>query len=482
MKYFSTYYNELQDNNFTPLKFKYSENFDELNTSIEQITDYCMNLEIGKYIFENQKIIIPKDDFKKAQNFPKFNFGNIHIFLKSPYGIIYVPEDLLNSFIKEFEKKMMAKSKQFYEHFGFNHLLSYNSLEIETEAFVLLKAESKDIKGSHGIRTIIKEKKNTFNSLISYDRSTWVISNIENFIEFIVTSKTDNLLQYVMIIYDPEHIINLKNGDLLTTNFDIKQFKLCTNIIGLTYYGTEEYLRNTLKDNNIINSKFMDLTSWYESHYRPYFCVKRKTSFEVIRLLGNFKLYEPILMSDVKILDVDIIYQIEWNQIKLENMNNCFHCKTPLFGEIYAIFDNINTIVGKAYCPICIHTPNVIKNNNTDNYITKDKVIGRLTHPKKIEDIITNANIDDILREFIIQGFGNHLIDTYQDNKVIYFNFFEREKNRAKNLICFTGDIEEFINYGLFNRHQKILEYMNINTIRDYIQNNYVIPIQLVDY
>lgn len=455
----------------------FSANKFDLNSVIGMITDYCMNIEIGKHIFENQEIIVKTlDDYKKAPSVLRYSLKGVHTIIRAPYGYIYLPEDLMNQFIRMFEKAMILKTKQFSDHFGFNHLSSYRSVEIYAESFVTLKVEKNiTAKTKHAARYITKEpdlNKEGFDNFI------WVFNTIEQLIHEISdipVESSDMLKQLISIIYDPNNIINLQNGEMLINNLYPKYFRICNNLISLSHYGGDDnYVKNLADQSNISFSirdiKNQNLAAWVDVGIRPYFCEKRKTAFEIIRQLGNYDIFDSRWF--IKFIDCECI-----DTNKGPIIDTCSICSTPFYNEVYYVHNK----PGEAYCYVCIHTPmNQGRQSNDGEALFLNSTVSRAQIQTKLEDIVNKIKCDEIYADYLIQGFGEHLIDEYEESKVIYFNFFNKDKYRGKNIICFSGSLTNFMLYGLFHRHQTILDFMSIDEAINYIQTCTIVPIQLL--
>lgn len=425
--------------------------------SINSLTDYCINLEIGKECFKNGNIINPV--FSELKIFPEFYLEGVHIFIKPIFAFIVVPEDSVEELIRILEINLQKKSQKFRETYGFNHLTDHTGLETFRTQYTLLKAKTN--YKNYSIRKFYSLETGNFEKKIQNIRFNWFVLSHKNFIGDL--NKTDNRLiseqlQLLTIYYDPENNLKLNPESVLLEKLTYEYFKVCSGILNLTYMG-EIYKIKSLE--------------FEKTNFRIYFSCSDRTSFELIRKLGNSLVYNNV------ITEKNYIDSIISSRTALTS--RCKVCNTPHYDWVYIIEKT-----GMEVCGICIERKFIMETSLLHKYSDSgnllynegDKIL-KISFPVKKQDLIMNipeTNLRLILTEMEKK---NILVDRYKNYSAIYLDF-DPKNLKDKNYILWTGSVYDFIIYTLFIFNQKILGHFkgNINKTRKFIENSHIILVQ----
>lgn len=446
----------------------------EFSLFIEEITDICFNVEYGKIVYKHNTLAVNANNYRDAENFPVFNSGSFQTYIRAPFGTIYIPNNLISKFVKRFERMIIKKSQIFKTVLGFDHLSSYTTLQTSNGDFISLKAQCQIFKNNSLYRKIKTSNgmENVVDCDIHDNRFTWFVNSLESFIENFPNNNDGNrfiLYRLFSILYDPYNMFCLTNKEEILRSLTYLDFNIGSNIY---------------KNINTNNTEPIDINNDFEKlEHKVVYCDVRKTAFEIIHLLGNSDTYINYINVDITEI-TEPIYEVNFNEIKID-IDYCNQCHTPLYGEIYVLFSNIYTNQGIPYCGVCLHAKfDVITNiyNPAGKVLYNDQIIAKTTYPKTINDLIFGSVIDNYLKEFLVQlSSDKHLVDEYENYKVIYLNFYDQTLHENK-FIAFSGDLIDIVLYSCFNRHQLILDYLSEKKARKYILSCKIIPIQYVTY
>lgn len=449
-------------------------NTSNLKKATEEISYEVFNLIVGsKYFDDNGNVILEKSSSK----YPKFKTESGYIYINTSDIFIFTEYDLIDgiySFLEQNIDKLfnMEIPKKIY-----------NALEINNR-FSILKIVS-NLKNVKPVILLCNRrckipKNNNIRSVYISDIKNFVYNrkNINKFISF----------QLCGIMYDPNKLYNLTNYEIINeigphnyTSFNKSNLlssigNLTTNItINLFMNEINKYLKQFK-----ISIKYAYINKFNYSVSQKfilyfYFIYDRYVhgGFEIIKQLGNINIfgfdfcsyyrntdwYEPLGQPN--------LYEIAFKDIIIDNnpkQNDiCKQCNTPLYDDIYIIFNSRSSNIGKAYCPICIHKRfHKISNSNEKGFDTyfsnesnvvdilsigeflykSDDIMGRTVYPRKKEEVIDMINIKEI-RDLIKMSYsayfsdidrsdiiiGNYIGISYTDTFINNINFKERNTN-----------------------------------------------------
>ena len=481
------------------MKYIYNINYSE---AIKDITAEGFNLEAGKQYYQNGKLI---HNNKKLLPYPTFTIDNISVTIKASMAFIFVPNKIMGVFCKNFKTSIIAASDQFKTMYGFDHLQTYSSLEINSDHFTLLKSKH-NIEGcltsnpnfeNSKRRIFVNENNDKLDKIIGLSRFTWVIYSIEQFMDDLVnwhSRKIPISCQLISIFYDPDKLLNLENGELRISNLTFREFNLCNKLLNVCSYGSlDDHFVDKYKDTephqnfeifelmqtiNLESDKPEFLAGWYDTDLSIALCEKRKAGFEIIRQLGDFSIYagnSTILMEKVN----QPIYLVDYQDINTGD--RCAKCNTPLHGDIYIICPDKKSNTGIPYCPICLHSS---FDSETSKYhpdgillYTTDDIIVRTSYPTTTKQIIDSLPIDDVVKDIIYQSYQPLCIESYYNSKAIYIN--HANLTSQKKYIGWNGDINQYISYAYDNSTN---HHIPANQFLNHLQSCYLFKYNYISY
>ena len=473
---------------------KYINNFD-FNIAMQDILSEAFNIEAGKVYYKNGKL---SPDSK--QKYPSFVINDIKTTLKSNIGCIFVPNEYINNFSMKFKTGIISMSEKFKKQLHFDHLQVYSSLETGTDHFTVLKVKN-NIETTSTSKTksddIIKRKIciNEFEKIekLSLDaKFTWLIYDHNQFIDDLNNysyRRIPIICQLVSIFYDPEHILNLTNNQIYVNNLSFKNFRIFKNLLNICTYGeiTPDFIDKYKYSNKLDLSNIIEI--WKKNIKKPEFlpgwnsfglsiilCQHRRAGFEIIRHLGNKYIYNT---KYIPLCNIEhVIYQVDYSDVIIDHSiiakanNICSHCDTPLYDDIYMIFEDKTSNIGKAYCAICLHSTfdpesHIVKRDGEPLY-KKSDIIARLKYPTKLSEIIDHMEIDDILKNILLSSYNKIYLD-YDEylNNAMYLNFSSNQK-----YIGWSDGINNFLLYA-YNKPLNNI-FSSVNEKLNYIESSYI--------
>ncbi|HXT82838.1 MAG TPA: hypothetical protein VN704_00570 [Verrucomicrobiae bacterium] len=444
---------------------------------MREIISECINLEVGKIVSENGELL---EIFDKTLSYPSFTIDNVKTSIKTNMGFIFIPRRLISHFMKNFTNNLNEISAKYKGRTGSDHLQGYSALEIGNDHFTTLKAKhsldevsTSKYHGSVKRSIVVNENEERLDKIVGLARFTWVIYSVEQFIEDISNYHNRKIpieCQLVSIFYDPDKIVDLPNGYLQVGNLTFKHFNICQGVTSICTYGkiNQKFLVKYAKasegqpnlveyvksiNSNMVRPEF--IAEWQPSAYSIRLCEKRKGAFEIIRHLGNSKLYENIIY--IPIYPLPIVYEVNYEDLTIDNSSKeikndlCGKCKTPLYDDIYIVCPKKSN-VGLGYCATCLHSRFNPDSGNLDYlgkplYNIEIEVIARVKYPRSLSEVITRLNTCSIVKDIIYQSFQNNYIDVNGSVEVTYLNFSPQMDERETKYIACNSSVGHFVNY-----------------------------------
>lgn len=469
--------------------------------------DEAFNLEVGKIVYENNKLLVDINTINNATNYPSFILDDIKTTLKTNMGFIYVPNVMIEKFINDFKYSITKMDIEFMNTFNYDHLQVYSALETMNDHFTVTKVKhnydqtmivSKNNTKLHLRRKIYYNKGgDRLEKIIGESRFTWVIYSLEQFMIDIANydhRKIPITSQLVSILYDPCKLINLQNNTILIKNLTFRNFHICNNILNIFTYGelTKNYIEHFTKPENMMTTLVLDylfilrdqmkypefLPSWIGTiQYRILLCEKRKAGFEIIRHLGDRNLY-PHTWTYFPINKIENnIYDVSLNDITLYS-DHCEKCRTPLYDDIYVVFNNKNVTTGTGYCAICLHSwfdelSGVYSYQGIPLYKSTD-IIARVKFTRTITEIINMIQVDNIVKNIYLKMYKNSYVEDFSNasSKAFYLDFnpdlIDADISTNNNrYIGWHGTIDSLILY--INNNKKYKNYIKSAQFFSYI-------------
>ena len=470
---------------------------------MKNILSECFNIEAGKVYSQNGKLL-SEDEMKKAPGYPTFTIDNIKTNIKSNMGFIFVDQKYIETFRREFENGIIELSQEFKEKMKYDHLQIYSAFETGSEHFTTLKIKHKydgtDCSKQTSFTKRIIYINNTFDKLdklVGVARFLWVIYSIDQFMHDL--QNIENRLipiscQLVSVFYDTEKLINLNDGELKVSNLTFRDFNFCQNILTISSYGeineaflikfakTEDKTLKTMIEYLNLNLKKPEyLAGWNFQDFPLIICEKRKAAFEIIRHLGNANIYDSKIIP-INAID-QIIYESAYNDIVIDKSNIqknndiCINCDTPLYDDIYVVCPNKKSNIGKAVCPICLHSyfipgTQIVASTGEKLYNSSD-IITRVKYPRTVQQVIESIKVDKIVKHILLSLYQPIQKDTVDRNYItaLYLNF---KSPNQKKYIAWNSAIGHFISYIRNPSNEIYTKFPSRNIALEYIQSCYV--------
>lgn len=439
------------------------------NNSIQDIISEAFNIEAGKEYSKNNKLVYSKN----TSLYPVFEIDGVVTNIKSNMGFIFLPGSLVENFTHDFMKGITSMESAFESLSGFNHLQTYSALETGSDQYTLVKVKNRlelsaigtNIPGIIKRRIYINENNDKLERIVGTARFTWVIYSIEQFTNDLfnfLNRKIPISCQLVSIMYDPFKIINLQDKKIYIDNLTFKNFYACKNLLNICTYGeiNSEFLekyKNT--ENTSIMSLIRDINNYKNiPEFMPEWlnenmislCEKRKGAFEIIKHLGKWNIFRNSIMFNyvhIDILSINV-YIVKYEDIIIDNIdkenNICANCNTPLYDDIYVLFKNPQSNIGKSYCAICMHCQynedGTICRNGYKIYSSTD-ILARTIYPVKVSQIISTIKTSAIVQEILLLSFSSMHME-YDDETNIFLL-----KSSSKNYIGWPYDLNSYNKY-----------------------------------
>lgn len=462
------------------------------NLAFKEISYECFNLEEGKLCYKNG-VLVPNLNFTP---YPTFTIDNVKTFIKTNVGFIFMPYKIINNFINLFSSSLINLNDEFEQKTNRDPFENYIALETGTDHFTILKTKYNNIN----INNLSKRKiyfnefyENITNIISEIHKFTWIIYSIDQFTEDLSKYNYRSIpisCQLISIFYDPDKLINLKNGSLQISNLTFKHFNICKNLLHVCHYGqiNDEFINKYSNSTDVILINFINnfkneinkpeyLPGWeyIKISTNIMLCPIRRGAFEIIKHLGNKLIYENFIM--IPIFNIyQPIYDVEYSEIIIDNSsvqkNNkiCINCDTPLYDDIYIIFNDPLSNIGKSYCPTCLHCkfdPETHLMSYNGDFLFKIgiDIIARVKYPISVKQVIDQIDIDEIIKDILIQSFKPIYIDSNDDMfyQALYFNFDNKSNkiinNNQKRYLGWNYKIDQFISYA-YNKNENTLNYI----------------------
>lgn len=484
-------------------------NNSDLTAAMPDILSESFNLEAGKIYYKKNVLITDK-----PESYPSFTVDGVKTTIKTNMGFIFLPERIMTDFVKSFKAGICSMGENFKQKMNFDHLQGYSTLETGNDHFTAFKAKHM----MEGITTseyhyenvkrkiYVNEKNAKLEKVIGNARFTWVLYSIEQFISDLASYEFRSIpisCQLVGIFYDPAKLLSLKDGSLQISNITFKHFEICKNILYICSYGkiTPEFLKKyaenaelkTLLDDIQFCQKIPEyLPGWttQAGETSLMLCEKRKGAFEIIKRLGNKNVYGTNTHIPISPIN-QMVYDIDLKDIVI-NQDVCFNCETPLYDDIYVIFEDKNSNIGKPVCSICLHSKFDLTSHrflpvSGDYLYAENHVIGRTKYPRTVKQVINMIETDETVKDILLQTFASMYVDLFHSSIcVMYLNFEYNKISTQKNVkyLGWNSTVNQFISYvngdsydsnifSKFSTRQAAIKYIQSCNVFPYINVTY---------
>lgn len=422
---------------------------------IHRIACEMFNIELGEFYYDNGVIVNRKTPY------PQFELDGITTSIRSPYGILYA--DIEIKIIREALEKISA---QYARQHGVYHLDLPFIIQSKSEQFTrlcsnnLLTSEAKRTFWQHGYNAEIISSL----SIVSTSRFAWVILPLSDLLVSIERSiyQQDALNQLVSIVYDHANYFTFADNEFVSQEVTFKSTKIGKIYKDILYLGevNDETLAKLKK---LDDHESKSLSEIYDNYkHIPGFilsdtmtpsililCKIRRGAFEIIRHLGKWDIYKSSILDCLDIHQIELpIYECTYHDICIDNTpyahDICSCCDTPLYDDIYVIFPTRDHNIVRAVCPVCMHSTFVIEDGK---YIATSKgqllynstdTIARLKYPRKLEEILPQLPVDDLIRDILRASFNSMIVEIEPPYLAIYLY-------GEKTYIGWSGPISKFI-------------------------------------
>jgi hypothetical protein len=469
--------------------FLNSGNEDEV---VACIAGEMFNLEIGKNIFSGG--VENTDPKIRAANYPTFKLSSGTVSIKASYGVLFLRNsNPADHFLLKIKKKIAELTINYHKKEGVCHLQTVSALETGSEQFMLLRTKRNNIDRTYYPTSYLNRK----NSISSNQSFTWYIISIEDLltnVENYESLTVDPLVQLVSILYDKNDMFIYENNTLTLEQISIYKTKagsrfkdviflgevsvqlmksikervdslkpittVVTNSDGSTTEKTElseedKYIEAELRLLIHIYKDYRKKPEFILSNYNSsnalILCPIRAGAIEIIRQLGDWSVFQNSFYIDMIGIE-EVIYEIDYRDIILSN-DRCMTCKTPLYGDIYIMFQDNQSIEGTAVCPVCMHTKFNITAGNTYRQSNLGatlwdgtQTIARAKYPFSVEDIINTMPCDNTVKDILNLSFKKRYFEKHGISKALYLGIDEETKVLPQKIyLAWSGSISQYI-------------------------------------
>lgn len=425
---------------------------------IYRIACEMFNIELGEFYYDNGVIV------NKKTPYPQFELDGITTSIRTPYGILYA--DIEIKIIREALEKISA---QYVKQYGMSHLELPFIIQSKSEQFTRLC--SNNLFTSEANRTFWQHSGSNAEitatlSIVSNSRFAWVILPLSDLLVSIERSiyQQDTLNQLISIVYDHTNYFTFADNEFASQEVTFKSTKIGRIYKDILYLGeVNDRTLAKLKKNDDYESK--SLSEMYDNYkHMPGFilsgtmtpsililCKIRHGAFEIIRHLGKWDIYKSSILDCLDIHQIELpIYECTYHDVCIDNTpyalshDICSCCNTPLYDDIYVIFPMRDHNIARAVCPVCMHSTFIIEDgkytatskgqllyNSTDT-------IARLKYPRKLEEILLQLPVDNLIRDILRASFNSMIIELESPYLAIYLY-------GEKTYIGWSGPISKFI-------------------------------------
>jgi len=432
--------------------------FKDSETAYLKIAGEMLNIELGKYVFENGQFIELNKQRPMYRKYPMIVTDNSIYYIYSNVGIIYTPT---NIDIKEFIDNIIVSVKRLetiYDLYKFakNYVPIMevsNYISIKAKPHISYDKDSKTLVDSaletSGYRKIYTKDKSK-SIVLSGDSiklsqrcltnciHAWFVRPITDLLsEVFINDHPDRYIgvfqhnEVISIIYDKNNIFNMTDGTFRTNNMEISMLYSSKNLIHNSFEREISQLRS--------DYSFIGLTSYKENNIR--YLNSALNWYYILNKLGNhilssvlpridrFYQYGGKIYKDSQIHTETIKQQIIVPQNSLVNLQNkkfCYSCNNILIQWYYVQPRIINTHMEYTpYCFCCFHTqPKLL----TAKYVLKVK------SDIKYSNIIPLLNCSDDFKQFLLVVFNHKKsIHVHHDKTQTY------RYTKLNNTLIFDG-------------------------------------------
>jgi hypothetical protein len=436
------------------VKMKY---FSKIN-NVDIISE-MFNLEAGAEVCKNGKIV---ENPKKANKYPIYTVDGISTCIKTCIAYVYIKDISITSFIDMCAKEMDKLEEEYKKKTGYSHLTVSNIKQLSHFVNVKhknLKSKMAPVRYMHNSLYGDIDKETQKNS-----RFIWVFMSFKKLIENI-DNRWQNMhlsSQLISIIIDEDNLITKPNGYVFPNNITFADFNFTKNLSNLTRIGyiTNEKIND---DNTEIYSCFNDMIkfpefipAWHGFNYIS-FCSMRYFDIEIHKHLKKEGMDQVDYHVFLELHNIPI-YQVSFKDITINNLvkrnDQCYCCEANLYGDIYMLFDDYRTNIGKAYCHICMHSIVVVEIS------LKKMVVARVTYPRTLLQVLNGVLIDETVRRLCMTNKSDIVTD---DNAVFLKDSYNKE------YLLWAGNISDLYVYlnkpnyitKKYKRAEKIQQYLN---------------------
>jgi hypothetical protein len=438
---------------------------------VAKIAGEMFNIEAGKKIYDNGMVIAVNE--QTAYPLFESKSGAVITTIRASRGLLILPCVVQDgAFISLITKTLEAMEKEYIRVNGVSHLDRSIVLETAMEHFTVLKCRP-TLLTRHMICALSFDVMASIR--YSERRFIWIMRPM---IDYLRETFTDTL-QLVGILYDAGQMLTIQNNEVMHEQLTLKHTKIGKQFHDVIYAGlvNDELIAklNTVSATTQLMSDLRSLIDSYhiykkDTHFmlsyqngQMYLCPIRKAAFEIIRHLGNWELYNRLIIAPQLHKLTQPVSMIDYNKINIKDI--CTHCSTPLYDDIYVIQDENSEYI--AYCPICIHSKwlnRMLDTTGTPLYKVND-IIYKTTYPRTAATIIEQLPVDIIVKDILLTLQKNQCtIDNCFVGRCLYIG-------SPVKYIAWSGAFADYINYTNIAHSpiKSIIEYANIFAFHTHI-------------
>jgi len=225
-------------------------------------------------------------------------------------------------------------------------------------------------------------------------------------------------------------------------------------------------------------------------------CPKRSAVFELIRYFGKWDIYEESFNAGMVPLKPipTVIYNENFHNIIIDpstykwpmpktrkklfphtsaygNSEICNVCYTPLYGDVYVVSKDANTIEGYAVCATCMHF-------DSTTHVADDKVILRVSYPTDVYCIIDKTDFIPLKKAIMKHAFNKNFVNKDAYNTAIYIGYDPKNPKKYQ-YIGWSGGLSDLINY--MNTKNGYYESGDVKKLSTWSEQAKIFPVRIIN-